>query len=551
MILSRVLLPPFITILLVFGTMVAYFAAGLRRQVQDKLTTIVEDHRRIIDQFLFERASDLEFAANTNSLSSMDQEGLLRLLAGLQAQSRAFQDLGVFDAAGNHVAYVGPYDLAGKNYADKPWFKAVQEERIYISDVFLGYRKVPHFIIAVKREENGAAWYLRSTIDTVYFNDLVKSIRVGKTGEAYLENRQGVFQTAPRSGGALMEIDPDRLPYPEVPAVTTFAARDSAGDRRLYAIGPLRQTDWLLVVRQEARDAYAPLYSAMLAAAGMIIAGGAAVVVLAYVLASNLTNRLAMADLEKKQMSAQLIMAGKLAEIGEMSAGVAHEINNPLQVMKAETALIIDLLQTHQTIETSPSKESVSLIKDSVDQIGVQIERCKNIVSGLLKFSRRSETVLSPIVVREFVAEIVALVKERAEMQKVTIRQEFAPNLPPLLSDPGQMQQVLLNLLNNALYALKGKKDGEIRVRGDLSGEFLSLTISDNGCGIPAENAQKIFMPFFTTKPAGQGTGLGLSTCYGIVDQLGGQITVKSEPNTGSEFTIRLPFSGPPARMRV
>ena len=115
---------------------------------------------------------------------------------------RAFFDLGVFDEQGNHIAYVGPYDLKGKNYAEKEWFRAVQERGVYISDVFLGYRELPHFVIAVKRKRDSCVWYMRTTIDTQFFNDLVESVRVGKTGEAYLHQRGGHLPDTPPLGGA-------------------------------------------------------------------------------------------------------------------------------------------------------------------------------------------------------------------------------------------------------------------------------------------------------------------------------------------------------------
>ena len=544
MILYRGLLAPFITLMLVCGILVYYFAAYSREQVESKLVRIASDHRQLIDQFLTERASDLQFAASSNSLDEIsDQMRLNELFRMLQSGSRAFFDLGVFDEKGKHLAYVGPYALAGKNYAETDWFKAVARAGRYTSDVFLGYRNIPHFIIAVRRDEGHRIWYLRATIDTLSFNDLVESVRVGKSGEAYLINRKGIFQTRRRSGGGLMEQDTDYDSYRiDDKRVTSFSAGKYSNQRHLYAAGLLKQADWVLVVRQEAGDAYAPLTRAVLVAVVVIIVGSTVVVALAYILASGLANRLTLADVEKQQMKTQLIMAGKLAEVGEMSTGVAHEINNPLQIMKAEHTLIQDIISDIEKSEQPPDPEGMRLIKDSVEQIDIQIERCKQITHGLLNFARKTEAAMQPVMIQEFLPEMVKMVEQRALLENVRIIQELDPDLPRIISDVNQLQQVFLNLLNNSIHALKGKDAGEIRIKLSYEAGSINVSIADNGCGISPENMEKIFLPFFTTKPPGQGTGLGLSTVYGIVKNLGGEITVTSELNAGSVFNVRLPL---------
>ncbi|MFH1537546.1 MAG: ATP-binding protein, partial [bacterium] len=490
-------------------------------------------------------ASDIEFAAASNGFEEMSRdERLTEVLNLLQVRSPAFLDLGVFDEEGKHVAYVGPYNLEGKNYARAEWFRAVQNKSIYVSDVFLGYRNIPHFIIAVRKEESGRAWYLRATIDTHFFNSLVESIRVGKTGEAYLINKGGVFQTRRRSGGELMELDPDNSLYQsDEKDIVSFSAKDNSGSGYLYATGRLRETGWLLVVRQNINEAYMPLVHAIIAAVLIIVAGGAVVVVIAFLLASNLANRLTVADMEKREMRSQLIIAGKLAEVGEMSAGVAHEINNPLQIMMSEQTMINDILKDVLP-DKSINTDNLNLLKDSVDQVSLQINRCKQITRGLLKFARKSETSIREVNLKELIHEVVGMIEHQAQLDGIRIIQKFEPDIPEIKSDPAQLQQVFLNLLNNAVYALKDKEGGEIRVAVATENDTLLVSVADNGCGIKPDVLEKIFMPFFTTKPVGKGTGLGLSTCYGIVERLGGQITVISEVNAGTNFTVRLPLSG-------
>jgi two-component system NtrC family sensor kinase len=542
-ILVRVLLPSFLIVVVVFGTVITYFGTNLKSRVYSELALLAEDHRRLIEQFLEERVANLRFAAASHRLNELSDHGLLEeVLRNLQETSRAFFDLGVFDEQGNHIAYVGPYDLKGKNYAETEWFRAVQERGVYISDVFLGYRKLPHFVIAVKRKHDSSGWYMRTTIDTQFFNDLVENVRVGKTGEAYLLNGSGMFQTRRRSGGGLMDLDPDHGRYKSAESgVVTFVVRDTSGTRYVNAAGRLPLTGWLLVVRQETREAYAPLYRVWVIGIAIILGGGAVVALMAFLLASGQARQLVLSDREKRQLGTQLIMAGKFAELGEMSVGIAHEINNPLQVMKAEQTLMSDLLGEVESAE-GVDKTNVDMIRDSIRQVGIQIDRCKQITQGLLGFARKGDAVLKRIDLATFIPEAIHMVEQQARLDNVRILCEVDPELPEPSSDPTQLQQVMLNLLNNALYALRKRENGEIRIAARREDGSVNISVADNGCGIDPKILDKIFLPFFTTKPVGQGTGLGLSTIYGIVERLGGHILVDSEENVGTVFTVCLPL---------
>ena len=272
----------------------------------------------------------------------------------------------------------------------------------------------------------------------------------------------------------------------------------------------------------------------------MILGGGALVVLMGFLLASSQARQLVLSDREKRQLGNQLIMAGKFAELGEMSVGIAHEINNPLQVMKAEQTLMRDLLAELGSTAGVESGD-LDMVRDSLDQIGVQIERCKQITGGLLNFSRKSDAVSKRIDLASLIPEVIRMVEEKAKADDVRIVHESHPDHPEVVSDPTQLQQVLLNLLNNALYALEGREDGEIRIASAREEDTVMISVADNGCGIDPEIIDKIFLPFFTTKPVGQGTGLGLSTIYGIVERWGGQVQVSSEPDVGSVFTVRFP----------
>jgi two-component system NtrC family sensor kinase len=248
-------------------------------------------------------------------------------------------------------------------------------------------------------------------------------------------------------------------------------------------------------------------------------------------------------DLEKAQAS--LIHSERLASLGQLSAGVAHELNNPLQIMKSEYSLIKDILADLERDIKFPDPKDLDFVKDSVEQIGLQIDRCKKIIDGLLKFARKPETSIRNVDLPPFIREVVSMVENRAQLENIRTTFAFDPDLPQFKTDPTQLQQVFFNLLNNAIDALKGRPNGEIRIGVSREDESIIVSVADNGCGIAPENLEKIFLPFFTTKPVGQGTGLGLSTSYGIIENLGGKITVSSKLNEGTVFTVRLPLTGP------
>jgi two-component system NtrC family sensor kinase len=341
-ILACMILVPLVPFLLVLGIGYYYFTDSLEINTIASIQRIVHDHRQMIESFLMERKADLEFILNTFTFEDLSRPGKLsRTFGSLQKESSAFVDLGIFDENGLHVAYHGPYQLSGKVYDQAPWLKAVLKNGFYISNVFLGYREVPHFVIAIAKINQDPQWVIRATIDTQIFNDLVKKVHIGETGEAYLLDAEGVFQTERRSGGALMKKDPDRPKYgPVHDGIKTFIESDAHGEPFLYATTWLKDGSWLLVVRQEKADAFKALRQASYLIVFISVLVGALIVPVAFFLTSFIIRRMEHMDQEKDVLGEQLIRAGRLAEIGEMASGFAHEINNPLQIIKSEYALI-------------------------------------------------------------------------------------------------------------------------------------------------------------------------------------------------------------------
>jgi two-component system NtrC family sensor kinase len=548
-ILASMILAPLLPYVMVLGIGYYYFTNSLENSTIASIQRIVHDHRQMIESFLMERKVDLEFVRNTFSIEELKhQDTLERTFYSLQKESSAFVDLGILDEKGLHVAYHGPYPLSGRVYDQAPWFKAVIENGVYISDVFLGYRQVPHFIIAIAQMNQGRQWVIRATIDTQIFNDLVKKVRIGKTGEAYLLDTDGVFQTERRSGGSLMGKDPDRLKYgPVHDGIKTFLGADVRGEAFLYATTWLKDNSWLLVVRQEKADAFKSLHQAAYLIFIISVLGGIAIVGIAFFLTDRIIRRLESMDQEKDQLGEQLFRAGRLAEIGEMASGFAHEINNPLQIIKSEYALIEMIFTDMKKKGDIKKSDDLSDLEDSIDQIKLQVDRCADITQAILQFGRKGDPVAKDIDLRTFIPAVIGMVASRAGVHGIAIEQELTDQHANVHGDLRHLQQVLVNLLNNAIDAVidrHGSSGGYIRIEsGHAENGFVEINLRDNGSGISSENSKKLFTPFFTTKPVGKGTGLGLSVCYGIVDKMGGSISVDSQENVGTTFTIRLPIT--------
>jgi PAS domain S-box-containing protein len=237
-------------------------------------------------------------------------------------------------------------------------------------------------------------------------------------------------------------------------------------------------------------------------------------------------------DIERQhQLKEQMAQADKLASIGELSSGIAHEINNPLNVILGYTQLLL-------RNEDSSSSRYMDL-----KTIEKHVRSCKNIVEDLLSFARKSKTRKEMRDIHAIIDDAIAFVRHHSNLERIRILSAYDRNVPPLRLDGKKIKQVLINLLMNAIHACERKQKGVIKITTGFHSEpdRVFIRIMDDGGGIEKSNITKIFDPFFTTKPTGQGTGLGLSVSYGIIKEHGGGIQVESEPGKGSTFTVVLP----------
>jgi two-component system NtrC family sensor kinase len=535
-----------IPMVLVSTTIYLQFRSSHHEKVYAHLQELVQKHTQNIETFLNERLADIKFLAGSSGYEQLKVESFLRdKLEILQKDfGPVFVDLGVVNAKGEQIAYAGPFKLAQANYSEAEWFRESMQRRYYISDVFMGLRGLPHFIVAVRSTYQDNPWILRATIDFVAFNNLVKSIRIGQTGFAFILNRQGALQTTllTKKSGDLL---PNKTVYTRFLENTPASPEDvcivlkpeSFRHKNIYVGAFLKSGQWLLIYQQRTRDAFADLNRTFVVTTIIMLLGTFGVFAMAFTLSKLIINRIGKADDEKQMLNQKVVEAGKLATVGELAAGVAHEINNPVAIMVEEAGWIGDLLEEAEFQQS----ENLPEITRAIHQIQTQGKRCKEITHKLLSFARKTDDTLQDVVVNELLEDLVALAAQRAKYSMVQIKTNFEQNLPTVKVSPSEMQQVFFNLINNALDAMDGK-GGTLTISSRHQDDFLIFEISDTGRGIPEANLNRIFDPFFTTKSVGKGTGLGLSICYGIVDKLGGKIECKSAVDIGTTFYISIPL---------
>ena len=232
---------------------------------------------------------------------------------------------------------------------------------------------------------------------------------------------------------------------------------------------------------------------------------------------------------EVTQMQAQLVRSEKLASLGELVAGIAHEINNPLTGILVFSSLI----------QSNPKLDET--LKNDINTVMRETKRCASIVKGLLEFARCSTPQMGLYRLNEISDRALSLIEHQILFQDITVNRRYSQELPELLLDPDQVEQVLVNMFLNAAQAMLGEGELDIETGVELERGSVFIKIDDNGCGIPEANLAKIFDPFFSTKE-NKGTGLGLSVSYGIIEKHGGGIDVRSEIGRGTSFTIRFPL---------
>lgn len=504
----------------------------LQKDEQSQLKWQMDGSVGSIEQMVESLKSVVQFAARRDRYEELNTGNNLKVLfERLQGQYPSFADLGVVDQKGIQRAYYGPYNLEGTDYSGEDWFKEVLDRGLHISPVYRGYRFVPHFAIAVSNYDptTQRAWVLRATIEAETLQQYVSTIKTEATDDLFLIDEEGVLQTNSDYFGRTL----NRTELETEPGVRADVLM--AGENPLVAVGNIKSTPWSLVIikkgyinKNEWRSFRSELFFLFFTC--MVIS-----VVVIYTLVKLLTTLIRKADEIQIKMMQEAEHKDKLASIGRLASGVAHEINNPLAIINQKTGLIDDL------IDMSADFEQKQMIVNSLKSIDNSVERCKAITHRLLGFARRTDVLFEHVSINETIKEVLLFLENAMMYNRIKLELKLQDDLPQIYSDRLQLQQIFLNILNNGIDAIG--KDGTIVIISNLIAGDIRVVIQDDGGGIPEDLLPQIFEPFFTTKETGKGTGLGLSITYGLVKKLGGDITVRSNVGKGTAFSITLPVN--------
>jgi signal transduction histidine kinase len=505
-------------------------------QINLRVTKLVSNTDRTLSFFLEERRYALDFIVNSYSYSQLsDPNQLVNILVNLKQTMGGFVDLGLIHASGEQVCYVGPYDLEGKNYTDEDWFQEVLERGLYISDVFMGFREVPHLVIAVKHQKPDGSFYVfRATLDTMRFNQVLSQIELIGQGDMFLINHEGVIQTPSIYFGNVLDTLALEVPQFSDQA-QVFSMENDHGQSLIIGYSYIKGTPFILMNITRMEELMRPVHRTLFLLIVFIAISTTLILLVVMGVATRLVNEIFIADQHRIRTLREVEHSSKLASIGRLAAGVAHEINNPLAIIGEKAGLIKDILSFEKG---HPKQDKLITL---VDSIQTSVERCGAITKRLLGFARHVEVRVEPVSLSAIIRDVLAFLYREASYRSITVTTDIPEDLPDFVTDHGKLQQIFLNLVNNAFSALSDGGTLEIRARLE-SDQAVVVTVQDDGCGIPEADMERIFEPFFSTKKDKGGTGLGLSITYGLVQEIGGTIQVESEMGRGTLFTITLPI---------
>jgi signal transduction histidine kinase len=502
---------------------------------------VASNANRAVTYFLEERLAALTFTANEMSYAKLsDPDSLAEILRNLKLGFGGLIDLSVIADTGIQVAYAGPYHLEGKNYNEQPWFMECQQHKACVSEIFSGYRDVPHIVAAVKLlRPDGRFFVLRATLETERLLQTLSTFRTGEHADIFLTNLEGVLQTP--SNYRKKESNRSSIAVPPYAERTrSLITTDSIGQPIVvgyaYITTKMAPTSFVLMVVKH-KAGMMKVWLDLRRNINWFFAASAIVMALVIIMTSTfMINKLVHADQENARTMMIAERNAQLASIGQLAAGVAHEINNPLALINETAGYIRDLFTIKQQYQEDPD------LVEHIDSIIDAVDRCGTITRQLLGFARHFDLRTECVDLNCMVEDVLNFHKKEALYRDITIHVDIPETIPLIETDRGKLQQIIVNLVNNAFQAIDN--GCFLDIRAEMNGQSaVRLLIRDNGCGISEAHLNKVFEPFYTTKKEGQGSGLGLSITYGLVKKLHGTISVESKEGEGTVFVVTLPVS--------
>jgi len=511
----------------------------IESELELRTSQLISNSWRTVSLFLTERRSVLDFIAHDQSLQTLQDPARLKaILENLNQRFGGITDLGVIDGSGQQITHVGRHPMANLDYNQLPWYRETLLRGAYVGELVTGPRSEPQVDIAVKRRmPDGSFFVLHAVLMPQQLTDTIAQIDVGDKGDLFIVNDRGVLQTPSRYYGQIFSKLSLQIPqYSEKARV--FESTDYQKERIVIGYAHIPDTPYILMMVQPRSERIQPWYKTTWAFSIILAASIMMILLVTLGVATHLVNQIHEADQERVDTMHQVEYANKMVSLGRLASGVAHEINNPLAIINEKAGHIKDIFTMTATYAKDPK------LIDLVDSVIATVQRCAEVTRGLLNFSRHLNLSVQTIDLKEIIVEVKNVLAQDAEYRSITVGVQIPEKLPQFESDRGKLEQVFFNLFNNAVSAMQDGGHLEIEVL-QKNEKYISISFADTGPGIPEADLKHVFDPFFYSKTGHDGTGVGLSVTYALVQEIGGAISVASRPGKGTTFTVNIPLDMP------
>ncbi len=539
-------------------SIISYFSFknSLHDTIATHLFEIAKNKGFALQKWLFERHTDVEVFAQTptvvesveaiinlkNDLLTKEKYSLIakKYIRLVKNKYDSYDEIFILDENGQMLITTEKMENIKVN---RDYFREAINGKTYNTNLFLSpLTHRPTMVVAapIKNSKEQIIGVLVERIKLDAINKLMRDIEIGKTGESYLVNKEGYFLTESKfeAGYTLKKKISTKGTQEGNKGKSGVGEYIDYRDKKvLGAYLFIPEMEWSLMVEQDSSEAFQEILHLknIIFVIGLITI----IVIFAFTLLASgkIVKIIKRYDQQFKEQQKQIMRAERLSAMGQLAAGVAHEINNPLGGISNCLKLISTKINKPNP-KPKDFKDSIKYLRTSEQELN----RCIKIIRNFLSFSKRPN--LNPVVtnINNVISELIALIEPQAKVQNIMISKELKSDLPQLMVDAQQLHQALMNIILNSLEAMP--QGGKLKVRSgyDQRDEAVKIEITDTGYGIPEENLPHLFEPFFSSKPEGKGTGLGLSIVCEVIDEHNGSIELESEVGKGTTFTIKLPI---------
>jgi len=518
---------------------IIFFACGSIAYVKDisikelEVTAqrLVEHSTKDITTYLRSKVTLLSTLINLYPLEHLrDRKNLATLLQMVNdnGQDNDIVDLELINTDGDQLAHAGPNDKkdSSRNYQDTEWFKQVLARGVAVSDVFADHRDNRNFVIALTDPLKTCV--LRATVNPLVLGAMLRSVRINPNNEAYILNVNGVLQTPGlRKDGNLNSIEKNMLNY--------YHKVEVSSDKEfLYISKWFDGNSWKLFLKTHLGTSLEAYYKYRELTICVVLVASACFTFFSIIMSKTIISWMEKRDQQQKRLYSQLVHVDKMANIGRIAAGIAKEINGPLQQIQKQAHKVEELIHQEKIEHINRFKKN----QVALEKIQLHSRCIRTILDRLTRFSRKIGSKYD-IQINWILREFLFFYEQEAKDRNIVLNLQFDEQLPTIRTDGSQVQQLLLNLTENALDAVG--TDGQIDIVTYNKSGAVCVQIADNGPGITSERMERMWQPFAVSSGSGKGAGLNLSMYSNIVYKLGGRISTKERPQGGTLVTLCLP----------